>query len=130
MKKRMLSLLLMLAVMVSLSPAAFAAERGSAEDILGGGYICLTRNVHLENIVPLEQDTVLDLNGYTIDGDSISVPQGVTLFLKNGTMKGSVLPRQSRPLPPSLSSSSCPPTSPTSFPSPRPVRTPVQMASA
>ena len=91
MKKRMISFLLMLTLMVSLSPAAFAAERGSAEDILGGGYICLTRNVHLENLVPLEQDTVLDLNGYTIDGDSISVPQGVTLFLKNGTMKGSVL---------------------------------------
>ena len=34
---------------------------------------------------------MLDLNGYTIDGDSISVPEGVTLFLKNGTMKGSIL---------------------------------------
>ena len=91
MKKRMVSFLLMLAIMVSLSPAAFAAEKGSAEDLLGGGYICLTRNVHLKNQVPLEQDTVLDLNGYTIDGDSISVPEGVTLFLKNGTMKGSIL---------------------------------------
>ena len=86
MKKRMLSLLLMLAVMVSLAPAAFATQKtedAPGIDLTVGGYICLTEDVYLEKSANLNKDTALDLNGHIIDGAELVVSEGVELSFKN-----------------------------------------------
>ena len=96
MKKRMISFLLGLVLMASLAPAAFAAnepENDPATDLTVGGYICLTENVYLEERTLLTKDTVLDLNGHTIDGDNLTVDEGVKLLFKNGTMMANLYNR-------------------------------------
>jgi hypothetical protein len=93
MKKRMLSLLLMLAVMVSLAPAAFATQKtedAPGIDLTVGGYICLTEDVYLEKSANLNKDTALDLNGHIIDGAELVVSEGVELSFKNGTMRADI----------------------------------------
>ena len=86
MKKRVLLPLFLLLLMTVMAPAAFAAN-----ELTVGGYIRLSEDVYLKERVVLTQDTVLDLNGYTIDGDNLWVSEGVTLLFKNGTMKANLL---------------------------------------
>lgn len=85
MKKRVLLLLFLLLLMTVMAPAAFAAN-----ELTAGGYIRLSEDVYLKERVVLTQDTVLDLNGYTIDGKDLFVSEGVTLLFKNGTMKANL----------------------------------------
>ena len=86
MKKRVLFPLIILFLMAVIAPTAFAAD-----DLTAGGYICLTEDVYLKKKVTITQDTVLDLNGYTIDGKNLFISEGVTLLFKNGTMKANLL---------------------------------------
>ena len=101
MKQKLLSAALVLALMLSLAPAAVAV--GDAETILStGGNITLSENLTLTGNVTITKNTVLDLNGHTItgyainsksvavgtmyDSPSLVISEGVVFSIKNGTL--------------------------------------------
>ncbi|MBQ2997068.1 MAG: S-layer homology domain-containing protein [Oscillibacter sp.] len=80
MKKKLVSLLFILTAILILAPATLAA------DITAGGTIVLAEDQYLDKQTEITCDTILDLNGYALEGRTVTVAEGVRFTLKNGTM--------------------------------------------
>ena len=88
MKRRIFTIILSLAMMVSLMPVtALAAGDGATLPEVKDGKITLVENVTLENEWLVTTDTVLDLNGYTLSSNSVTTSDYLgAITLKSGNL--------------------------------------------
>lgn len=98
MKRKCLALITALVLMFTALPCVASAAKASSI-LTAGGNICLDRDLVLKDSIALSKDTVLDLNGHTIDGYSgdghpsvefipiITISPGTTVSIKNGTLE-------------------------------------------
>ena len=105
MKRKLLSVIMALAMMLTLLPAtAFAAEKGTQLPDAANGVITLDEDVALSNVWIIKEDTVLDLAGHKLssapefdDGALIDVQSGsLTVQDSSDSGKGTIEVNETR----------------------------------